>query len=307
MPKFHRVKAKTFHYLWNKRHKPVLYVKPGDQVTFELNEVTSWQINKSSSPEDLTKLDSSKFYPLAGPIYVEGAKPGDALVVSIMRTKTVDWGWSAILPGLGVLEEFNEPFLWRWNLKNGKYAHFKNGINIPIRPFCGVLGVAPAEDGQFEVMPPGRHGGNMDIRHLTAKSKVKLPVWVDGALFSVGDCHAAQGDGEVCVTAIECAGEATLKFELARNANLQAPQYWTNGDRRPTKGYFATTGIAPDLMEATKQSVRNMVSYLSKEHGLTSQEAYILCSVAGDVRIHEVVDKPNWVVGTMISRDIFPS
>jgi acetamidase/formamidase len=303
----HRIALETFHYKWNRSHKPVLRVRDGDTVTFEVNDVSAWQITRDTTSEDLNHLDDSKFYPLSGPVYVEGAKPGDALEVETINVKVADFGWSAILPELGLLEEFKKPYLYRWDLKNKEYVTFKNGIRIPIRPFCGVLGVAPPERGSFEVMPPGKHGGNLDIRHLTAGSRIKIPVWVEGALFSAGDVHAAMGDGEVCVCAIECAGEATLRFKIERNAKLRWPQYFTAGDKKPKKGYYATTGIAPDLMTATKESVRNMLDYLTTIYGLTREEAYVLCSVAADVRVHEVVDQPNWVVGTMISRDIFRS
>ena len=114
------------------------------------------------------------------------------------------------------------------------------------------------------------------------------------------------GDGEVCVCAIECAGSAILRFKIERGTKLRWPQYFAEGDANPKKGYYATTGIAPDLMTATKESVRNMLDYLTESYDLTREEAYVLCSVAADVRVHEAVDRPNWVVGTMISRDIFP-
>ena len=305
MPSHHRVGLETFHYKWNRAHKPVLSVEEGDTVTFEINDVATWQITKDTKPEALDHLDVSKFYPLAGPVYVRGAKPGDALVVETVDVKIADFGWSAIIPGFGVLEEFKKPHLQKWDLRNKKYATFRNGIRIPIRPFCGVLGVSPPEKGSFEVMPPGKHGGNLDIRHLTAGSRLKIPVWVEGALFSAGDVHAAMGDGEVCVCAIECAGEATLRFSLEKRSKLAWPQYFSEGDVKPKHGNYAATGIAPDLMKATKESVRNMIGYLSTKYGLTREEAYVLCSVAADVRIHEVVDQPNWVVGTMISQDIF--
>jgi len=283
-----------------------LNVKPGDKVTFEINEVMTWQITKKSTASDLGKIDHERGYPLAGPVYVEGARPGDALVVDILSVKTADWGWSGILPNLGLLEEFNKPYLWIWNLRNRRFAPFKSGIRVPLRPFCGVYGVAPPEDGYFEVMPPGKHGGNMDVRHLGAGSRVTIPVWVDGALFSTCDVHASQGDGEVCVTAIECPGEATLRFDLEKGANIRAPQFWIRGDPRPKRGYYGTMGIAPDLMEASKASVRNMIDLLRTHYDLTPEEAYVLCSVAADLRVHEVVDRPNWVVGTTISLDLFP-
>jgi acetamidase/formamidase len=217
-----------------------------------------------------------------------------------------DFGWTVILPAFGLLPEFNKPFLYKWDLKDKKSAAFEKGIRVPLRPFCGVLGVAPKGRGLTEVGPPGRHGGNMDIRHLGAGSQVKIPVLAEGALFSAGDVHAAMGDGEVCGSAIECAGSTTLRFRIEKRAGLDYPQFFTKGEKPPKNGYYVATGIGPDLMEASRESVRSMVHYLTKTYGLTPEKAYVLCSVAADVRVHEVVDVPNWVVGTMISKDIFP-
>ncbi len=282
-------------------------MKEGDTVTFEINDVGSWQLNKDSTSEDVLRFDTSKLYPLAGPVFVEGAEQRDSLVVEVLDIRVGDFGWSYIQPGFGLLEEFTKPFLYKWDLKKSKRsASFENGIKIPLKPFCGVLGVAPRSRGFTDVAPPGRHGGNMDIRHLSAGSWVKIPVWVDGALFSAGDVHAAMGDAEVCGTAIECPGTATLRFGLEKKSGLTFPEFFTAGDERPRNGYHGTTGIGPDLMEATRDSVRNMIRHLEKAYDLTAEEAYILCSVAADVRVHEIVDRPNWVVGTMISKDIFP-
>jgi len=305
MGRRHSVGRETYHYLWNKTHKPVLRISPGDEVSFDINDVWSWQIGRDTKSSDLPGIDNSKLYPLAGPVHVEGAEPGDALTVEVLDVQNDDWGWSAIFPGLGLLEEFNEPYLYKWELKGRKFVHFEKGIRIPIRPFCGVMGVAPPEAGGFDVMPPGRHGGNMDIKHLTKGSKVELPVWVDGALFSTGDVHAAMGDGEVCVTAIECAGRATFRFGLAKRAGLKMPRYSAKVGEKERQ-YYVATGIAPDLMEAARISVRNMLDHLTGKYGLKREDAYILCSVAADLRVHEVVDRPNWVVETMIPLDIFP-
>ncbi len=300
------VDIKTFHYKWDRAHRPVLTVRDGDTVTFEINDVWSWTVNKKTKASDISRLDREKLYPLAGPVYVEGAKPGDALTVEVLDMGIDDFGWTVILPGYGILEEFVKPYIYKWDLRNKRFAPFKNGIKIPIDPFCGVLGVAPESRGSFDVAPPDKNGGNLDIRHLTKGSLLKLPVWVPGALFSAGDVHASMGDGEVCISAIECAGTTKLRFGLEKNVKLRSPEYTTVGDKQPRKGYYATTGIASDLMTATKESVRNMVSHLTKTYDLTPEDAYVLCSVAADVRVHEVVDKPNWVVGTLVSRDIFP-
>ena len=144
----------------------------------------------------------------------------------------------------------------------------------------------------------------MDIRHLTAGSRLLLPVQVDGGLFSVGDVHAAQGDGEVCVTAIECPGAVTVRIALIKEANLEAPHYFT-APEGPVGRSYVTTGIAPDLMDACKQAISRMIFELTETAGISREEAYIFCSVAGDLRIHEIVDKPNWVVGLMIPQNCF--
>ena len=296
------MKLDTYHYLWSRRHRPALEISPGDRVRFQVGEVTSSQLTRNSGGDDIAKLDSAKFYPLAGPVSVKGAKVGDALAVDVLNVETANWGWSAVIPGLGALEDFTEPFLWKWKISKGRnWVPFKNGLKVRLRPFCGVMGVAPAAEGFVEAMPPGNHGGNLDTRHLTAGSRLLLPVWVDGGLFSVGDIHAAQGDGEVCVTAIECPGEVTLRFDLAKGAKLDSPHYFT-AQEKDRERYYATTGIASDLMEASKVAIRAMINALTKSAALTKEEAYIFCSVAGDLRIHEVVDKPSWVVGFMISQ-----
>jgi len=306
MPRTNLIKKDTFHYKWSKSHEPVLSVKPGDRVHFEVNEVSSWQVTEKTKVEDLAKMDESKLYPLAGPVYIEGAEPGDALVVNIESVRPANWGWTGIMPGLGLLEEFTTPELYIWNLRGSgrKFASFVKRLQIPINPFCGVLGVAPPEDGYFDVLPPGKHGGNMDIRHLTSGSKLLIPVWTKGALFSTCDVHAAQGDGEVCVTAIECPGDVTLTFDLKKGANLETPQYYSKPLLGPRTGYFGTTGISPDLMVATKQALRSMISFLEKNLEISREHAYMLCSIAGELRTHEIVDRPNWVVGMMMPRNL---
>ena len=296
---WHIVTKERFHYLWSKSHQPVLEIASGDRVSFQVNEVTSSQLTANSTLTHMAKLDESKFYPLAGPILVRGARTGDALDIDILSVHTANWGWSAIIPGLGVLDEFKDPFLWIWRIKKSEWIDFKNGLRVQRRPFCGVMGVAPPNEGFTEVMPPGNHGGNVDVRHLTAGSRLLLPVWVDGGLFSVGDIHAAQGDGEVCVTAIECPGEVTVRIRLVKHLNLEAPHYFTSRESRIGR-YYVTTGISSDLMEGCRLAIRRMIKELARHAGLTREEAYVFCSVAGDLRIHEIVDRPNWVVGFML-------
>ncbi len=305
----YKVGLESFHYQWSAAHKPVIRIASGDSISFDVNEVMSWQITQKSKAKDLARLDNAKLYPLSGPVYVSDASPGDDLRIIVEEIETANWGWSAIIPGLGLLPEFKKPYLWIWDLSGARksgYVKFKNGIKVPYRPFCGVMGVAPKEPGEFPVMPPKLHGGNLDIRHLIEGSALDLPVWRRGALFSVGDMHAVQGDGEVCVTAIECPGKVKLKFELVKGAGIKSPRFTTPRTRGDNASEFSTVGIAPDLMEASKMAVRNMIEYLSNQYSLTREEAYVLCSVAADLRIHEVVDAPNWVVGLAISKSLLP-
>jgi len=304
LPHSYLVKKENYHYLLSKSRKPVLEVNPGDLVTFQINEVTSSQLTRDSTKSDISKLDASKFYPLSGPVHVVGARRGDALAIDVLKATTADWGWSAIIPGLGVLEEFNEPFLWTWRLDKKGWVNFKNGLRVHYRPFCGFMGLAPASDVQTDVMSPGFYGGNMDVRHLTVGSRLLLPVQVEGGLFSVGDMHAAQGDGEVCVTAIECAGTVTVRIGLAKDAKLETPLYFAAREGTVGRSYV-TTGVAPDLMDACKQAIRRMIVELTTNAKLSREEAYIFCSVTGDLRVHEVVDRPNWVVGLMIPQTSF--
>ncbi len=178
-------------------------------------------------------------------------------------------------------------------------AVYGPGGRVPLKPFCGTIGLAPAEPGPHSIVPPRRVGGNMDIRDLSEGTVLYLPVEVAGALFSLGDTHAAQGDGEVCGTAIESPMTVALRFELEKDAGLAFPRFETPGPvsrHLDEKGYHVTTGIGPDLMAATRDAVAGMIDLLGRLHGLAPEDAYMLGSVAADLRISEVVDQPNWVV-----------
>ncbi|TFY73289.1 hypothetical protein EWM64_g10723, partial [Hericium alpestre] len=180
------------------------------------------------------------------------------------------------------------------------------GIKIPLRPFCGEMGVARAAKGAFSTIPPYHTGGNIDTRHVVAGSTLYLPVEVKGALFSCGDGHAAQGDGEVCGTAIETPVKATFRLTVRKDKpytktpHFKTPPVTTQGEE-----CYCTSGVDPDIKEATRAAVRNMVEFLCAEKNLTRTEAYMLCSVAGDLRMHEVVDMPNFLIGMMLPMSIF--
>jgi acetamidase/formamidase len=246
--------------------------------------------------------------PVSGPVFVKGAQPGDVLAVELVEFTPPAWGWTAIIPGFGLLaDEFPDPWL-RISEVDGQRVRFSDAIALPCRPFPGTIGVAPEEPGEHSIVPPSRFGGNMDTRHLQAGATLYLPVGVEGALFSLGDTHAAQGDGEVCGTAIEAAMDVVVRLSVRRDFSVDAPQYDVPTgalSRSEESSYHVCTGVGPDLMEAARDATRAAIAYLGERNGLERQEAYAVASVAADLRIHEVVDAPNWVVGAFIPESIF--
>lgn len=305
----HHLSDERVYYVWDRSIPPLLEVEPGEVVEITTRDASDHQIGPRSTPDDIKKVSFDHVNPVTGPIAIVGAKPGDVLQVEILDLKPGTWGWTGIIPGFGLLaEDFPEHHCKIWDLTQGERAEFVPGINLPIRPFCGVLGVAWDEAGSFSIVPPRASGGNMDIKHLTAGTTLYLPVSLPEALFSIGDGHAAQGDGEVCGTAIECPMHITLRFDIRRDFAISAPQFLTNCPFDApinTSGYYATTGIAPDLMEAAKAATRAMIEYLCRTRGLTPVDAYMLCSIAVDLRINEVVDAPNWVISACLPLSIF--
>ena len=307
----HTIHRDQSHYGWDNTFTPVRTIAPGESVAFETVDASGGQLGPDSTVADVGSLDFGKVNPVTGPVYVDGAEPGDALKVTILGFQPSGWGWTANIPGFGLLaDQFPDPALnvWRYDAASLAPALFGPGGKVPLKPFCGTIGVAPAEGGTHSIVPPRRVGGNMDIRDLSAGTVLYLPVEVDGALFSVGDTHAAQGDGEVCGTAIESPMELGATFELLKDANLPAPRFTTPGPvtrHLDEKGYEVTTGIAPDLMDAARAAVSYMIDLLSKTHGLSPVQAYMLCSVAADLRISEIVDQPNWVVSLYFPRLVF--
>lgn len=304
----HTIHAHRHHFGWDNALEPVLVVAPGDTVEFETVDASGRQLGPQSTVADVAALDFGKVNPVTGPVRVDGAEPGDALVVTIESFAPSGWGWTANIPGFGLLaEDFTEPALhiWKYDPATLAPALYGPGGRVPLRPFTGTIGVAPAAPGPHSIVPPRECGGNMDIRDLAAGTTLHLPVQVPGALFSVGDTHAAQGDGEVCGTAIESPMRVTLRFDLAKSAGLPTPRFVTPGPvtrHLDARGYEVTTGIGPDLMQAAKDAVRRMVEHLSTRFGMAPVDAYMLCSVCADLRISEIVDQPNWVVSFYFPR-----
>ena len=309
MAKTHYFPEDRVHYVWDNDQEPVITVEPGDTVVYRTREVSNGQITPDSTADDLAALDWEKLYPLAGPVAMQGAEPGDVLAVEILDIHTLGWGWTAIIPGTGLLaDDFPDAYLKVFDLTNGDYTFFKDDVVVPIEPFFGTMGVSPTGPEKPVIMPPGPFGGNMDTRHITKGSVLYLPVQHAGALFSCGDAHAAQGDGEVCVTGIECAMHAALRFDLVKSKSIPAPQFQTPGPLTPLVddgGWYATMGVNTDLMQATKDSVRAMVEHISSTYGLDPVEAYALASLVVDLKISEVVDAPNWIVSSYLPLAVF--
>jgi acetamidase/formamidase len=296
---------------WNKDFEPAVVAKPGETIHFECLDSSGGQIGRDATLDTLNTLDFGKINPVTGPVYIEGAKPGDALKVTIRRFEPSGHGWTANIPGFGLLaDQFKDPALHVWSYDAAAMAPalYGPGGRVPLKPFAGTIGVAPAEPGTHSVVPPRRVGGNMDIRDLTSGVTLYLPVEVEGALFSIGDTHAAQGDGEVCGTAIESQMNVEATIELVKDARLQTPRFTTTEPvtrHLDGAGYEVTTGIGPDLMTGARESVMRMIDLLGAEHGMSAVDAYLLCSVCGDLRISEIVDQPNWVVSFYFPRIVF--
>ena len=302
--------ADAYHHVWDNSIAPVLSVASGEEVLCHVRDASDEQLSRNSGPDAVAGLDFSHVNPVSGPVEVRGAAPGHVLQVDILELQPGDWGWTALIPGFGLLaDEFPEPWL-RISEVDGerRRVRFGEAITLPLEPFPGTIGVALPEPGAHPIVPPSEWGGNMDIKHLRPGATLYLPVGVDGARFSVGDTHAAMGDGEVCGTAVETAMDITVRLTVRRDLRLSAPQYHVAAGelaRTEASSYHVCTGVASDLMEASRRAVRAMIEHLGDRYGLDRQEAYALVSVACDLRIHEVVDAPNWVVGAFLPEDIF--
>lgn len=304
----HTIHRAQSHFGWNRDFEPAVVAKSGETIHFECQDSSGGQLGSDADLNALIALDFGKINPVTGPVYVEGAKPGDALKVTLRKFIPSGIGWTANIPGFGLLaDQFKDPALhvWKYDPVGMTPALYGPGGKVPLKPFAGTIGCAPAEPGLHSVVPPRRVGGNLDIRDLTAGVTLYLPVEVEGALFSIGDTHAAQGDGEVCGTAIESRMDVEATIELVKNANLQSPRFTTTEPvtrHLDGMGYEVTTGVGPDLMTGAREAVARMVDLLCAEHGYNPVDAYMLCSVCGDLRISEIVDMPNWVVSFYFPR-----
>jgi formamidase len=338
---------------------PALEVGEGEEVVLETRDGSDGQIGPDATLADLGSLDPGRIHPLTGPVFVKGAEPGDMLEVEFLDIIPQPYGFTAIVPGLGFLRDImTTPFLVNWKIRDGfATAAEIPGVRIPGAPFMGISGTAPSAQKLREwtereqraleagglvmtpsaasavpsgrcgleglrTIPPRENGGNFDVKQLTKGSKLMLPVFVNGGLFSTGDGHFAQGDGEVCITAVEVGATVAVRFKvhkgLANTRTFAGPVF-------SHSGYFADPKIAvphnflgvmgmpindkgdiesENVTLACRNATLNMMSLL-QERGFTKEQAYVICSVAVDLRISNVVDVPNYVVSALLPESIF--
>lgn len=333
------------HNRWHPDLEPIAVVASGGEIRLECEDGAAGQITPASTREDVARMDLGLPHPLTGPVFVEGARPGDVLEVEFLDYETPDFGFTPILPGLSLLgDEFPDPYLVKWELADCVARSDElPGVAVPADPFAGVVGVAPSHEllarfrereeriraaggpvaddapesarppaiaAGLRTIPPRETGGNVDISGLVAGSKLWLRVHVEGALCSIGDLHFAQGDGEVCGWAIEIAGAVTVRVSVRKEGvrpQTRFPSYETppRADRR----FFATTGLpvedAMNLTAAARAALLDMVEWLCATRGFTREAAYALCSVCVDLRLSQVVDVPYPLVSALLPLDVF--
>ena len=303
----------TVHYAWDRDVAPRLVIDAGDTVVFETRDAADRYYGPDSTHEDVARKGPLTGHPMTGPVEVRDAQPGDVLIVEVLEVvPTKTFGWTAIRPGKGLLPEGEFPwhFLQIWDLSDGSIARMRGrgDIAVPVESFPGIVGTALREPGAHSTIPPRENGGNLDLRHLTAGAKLYLPVSVPGSLLSVGDAHAAQGDGEVCVTAIEMSARVTLRIDLQRGRSIEAPRLRTAGAlcaRTNVGPYFATMAHGTDLRECAQRAVRYLIGHLVSERGMSREQAYVLCSVCADLKISQIVDAPHWSVAAFLPECVF--
>jgi formamidase len=351
---------KTGHNRWHPDIPPAVEVDEGEEVALETRDGIDGHLNAKSTEADFASLRVGAIHPLTGPVLVKGARAGDLLEVEFVDIVPQRWAFTAIIPGLGFLRDvMTTPFLVHWDIADG-WATSRQlpRVRIPEGSFMGVSGVAPshaqvdawarreaellargglvfppdaggavpasgpAATHGLRTLPPRENGGNFDVKQLTKGSRLLLPVAVDGALFSTGDGHFAQGDGEVCVTAVEMGATCVVRFRVHRGEaerkgirwpRFQHGDYFLDPRFAVPQKFSATMGMPVDdkgvnqgenLTLACRNALLNMIALL-QERGYTREQAYCICSVAVDLRVSNVVDVPNYVVSALLPEDIF--
>jgi formamidase len=350
----------TGHNRWHEDIPPILRIRPGDQVVLETRDALDGQLTAGSSTADVSRADLRPAHALTGPVHVEGAEPGDLLEVKIQAIRPEPFGFTVQIPGFSFLRDlFPEPHIVRWEIRDG-FAESRDlpGVRIPGAPFMGVMGVAPSRalresirareaalaarggialppepggavpaapaiaEHALRTIPPREIAGNLDIKQLVAGTTLLIPVAAPGALFSVGDAHFAQGDGETCGTAIEMSAtfqaELSLRKGAAKQRGYPSVHFFKDGPgpggRKAMDRFYATTGLcirgdghneSEDATLAARNAYLAMIDHLMHDRGFTRQQAYAICSVAVDLAISEIVDVPNVVVTAFLPLEIF--
>jgi acetamidase/formamidase len=301
----HALSAEPTHSRWNNSLEPRLTIDSGDVVHMECIDSSGGQVSPASTVEDFLAIDRGEIHSLTGPIAIHNAAPGDSLAIEVLEVAHLGWGWSSTIPGLGLLKDrFDQPSLFHWQLEADVTRSLQPAV-VPLRPFCGVMGVAPAEPGEFRTRPPGVFGGNMDVRELCAGATLYLPVLNPGALFSAGDAHAAQGDGEVCINGIECPVNVTLRFHLQKRLGVQAPLI-ESGPSTLTGPSWIVVESATDAIAAARSATNRMIDLLAANAGFSELHAYLLCSVAMNLRLSQVVNEPMITVTAALPKSTLP-
>jgi formamidase len=350
----------TGHNRWHPDIPSLIEVDPGEEVALETRDASDCQIKPGMTVADLANLDAKVAHPLTGPVYIKGARPGDLLEIEYLDILPQPYGWTRNRPGAGFLRDlFTEPYLVHWDIKDGWATSPQiPGVRIPNGSFMGTAGIAPsraqleawsrreaalvarggiaflpdpqdavpargpiAEEG-LRTLPPRENCGNVDAKQLTKGSRLLIPVNVEGALYSAGDGHFAQGDSECCITAIEMGATAVVRFRLhageAARHNIRWPRfahpgYFAAPEWAAPRNFIATMGMpiredgtqeGEDLTLAARNALINMIELL-QERGWSREQAYIICSVAVDLRVSNVVDLPNVTVSAFLPEDIF--
>jgi formamidase len=349
------------HNRWHPDIPPIVKVDPGQVVGLETRDGLDGQVKPTSTAADLLKTNLGIVHPLTGPVHVNGAEPGDLLEVTIVEVEPQPFGFTVQIPGFGFLRDlFTEPYVVPWTIANGlATSPALPGVRIPGAPFMGVIGLAPSHELLAQInkretnlagrsgvvllpdangavpadpaiaqramrtIAPHETGGNLDVKQLTKGTTLRMPVYAPGALFSVGDAHFAQGDGESCGTAVEMSATCYCSFNILKGAatkygvkdvQFYCNDYFTTPEMAVPRRFFATTGQSytregvahsEDATLAARNALLNMIDYLVHERNFTRQQAYAICSVAVDLKISELVDVPNFVVSAFLPLDIF--
>ena len=283
-------------------NKPVMRVQPGEQIVLETRDCFANVVTPSRELAEVVKSGETLFdNPVTGPIYIEGAEKGDTLVVDIVDIQVPSLGLTAIMPGFGALEGWltESPIVTKFiSIRNGK-AYYKTDndkeIAFPIKPFIGTIGVAPPYES-ISTVTPHKHGGNLDVQDVCAGNKLYLPVSTEGALFAAGDVHAAQGDGEICGTAVEVQASLTFKFQLLKHKTIEWP-------RIESKDEIMTVSSARPLEDAARLAFRELIRWLGEDYAISPYDAYMLLSLAAKARIAQIVD-PLYTVVAKFPKDL---